>query len=54
MAETMTKGRGRQGKAWTAPPKDNIYITFVLRLPVKVFVLYLLRQKWALPSGLIQ
>ena len=40
MAETMTKGRGRQGKAWTAPPKGNIYITFVLRLAEKVFAFY--------------
>ena len=36
MAETMTKGRGRQGKVWTAPPRGNIYVTFVLRLPEKV------------------
>jgi BirA family biotin operon repressor/biotin-[acetyl-CoA-carboxylase] ligase len=35
IAETQTKGRGRLGRAWTSPPFRNLYISIILRPPIR-------------------
>ncbi len=35
-AEEQTSGRGRRGRAFFSPPRENLYFTLVLRLPLAV------------------
>jgi BirA family transcriptional regulator, biotin operon repressor / biotin---[acetyl-CoA-carboxylase] ligase len=35
IAETQTKGRGRLGRTWTSPPCRNLYISIILRPPLR-------------------
>src|SRR5690348_13789377 len=34
-AEEQTRGRGRQGRTWHSPRGENVYVSVILRLPVK-------------------
>ncbi|MGE0598917.1 MAG: biotin--[acetyl-CoA-carboxylase] ligase [Dehalococcoidia bacterium] len=36
IAEEQTAGRGRRGRAFFSPPRENLYFTLVLRLPLAV------------------
>lgn len=33
IAETQSHGRGRQGRAWTSPPGENLLVSILLRTP---------------------
>lgn len=35
-AEEQTAGRGRLGRGWESPPRQNLYLTLVLRPPAEV------------------
>ncbi len=35
IAESQTAGRGRMGRHWESPPGTNIYISFLVRPPLK-------------------
>jgi BirA family biotin operon repressor/biotin-[acetyl-CoA-carboxylase] ligase len=36
IADAQTAGRGRRGRAWSSPPGENLYASFVLRPKVRI------------------